>query len=658
MSVINTVTLARIGSHRTVKLAANELAKYFRMMDPNAIVDVRIYDDYDPQRKDLLWLGMSAAFDAKLPAVDDKKLDDAILLEVENFGGIISGTNVRSVLLAAYRFLRELGVAWIRPGQGEELVPNRALDMCSVNVCEAASYRYRTVVIEGAISYQHVHNMIDWIPKAGMNGYNIQFFMPFTFFNRWYGHEHNQTLESKQITYEDVIHIHRKVIEDIDERSLEHYAVGHGWTSDPFGVTAGGWAKFEGEIPESIRDHLALVNGKREFSGGIPMNTQLCFSDPVVIDTICQYAVEYCRNNPTVTCLCVTFADGSNNHCECEKCKNKRPADLYVNLLNNLDRVLTENGIDTKVSFAIYTDTMWVPLEERFHNPDRFIGVFCPITRNYCDSYQDMDFENLETPPVFERNHISLPNSVSQSMALLRDWQEKVDFSDAIIFEYHSWTSPNYDITRMELAKLIFRDIQTLEKMGLSGYSSCQVQRHGFPNNILMESMATALWNKNASFDEMVERYMKNCYGKEYDTAREYLEQISKRLYPGVAIGYEGLKNLSDAQRKKDSEEALEITLRFREKAQEILDKNEFEYAVQKKSWEYILIQTGVSERLSKIYIQRFSGVDKNVVMESIYGLAEYFMEIEPQVHNVLDVWRTRPQSQYPYFLKNSTSNF
>lgn len=658
MATINTITIARIGSHKTVKLAANELARYLRMMEPNAIVDTRIYDDYDGRLTDVLWLGRSAEFEKKLPEVSDRKLDDAILIDVEDFSGVISGTNERSVLIAAYRFLRELGVAWIRPGQGEELVPKRALDICNVSICEAASYRYRNLCIEGATSYQHVYNMIDWIPKAGMNGYEIQFFMPFTFFNRWYMHEHNQTLDTKQITHDDVAHMQRKIIEDMDERSLEYHAIGHGWTSDPFGVITGSWQKFEGEIPESIRDHLALINGKREFTGGIPMNTQLCYSDPVVIEKMCQYAVDYCHNNPTVSYLLFVLADGQNNHCECDLCKDKRPADLYVNLLNHLDKALTENGIDTKVVFAIYTDTMWVPLNEKFNNPERFVGLFCPITRNYCDSYQDMDLENLETPPEFVRNHITLPNSVSQSIALLRDWQSKVDFSDALIFEYHSWTSPNYDITRMELAKLIFRDVQALEKMGLSGYTSCQTQRCSFPNNILMESLSTALWNKNANFDEMVENYMKNCYGKEYQIAKEYLVNISKRLYPGVEAGFEGLKNLSNAQRKQDSEEALEITLEFRQKAQEILDKNEFEYPVQKKSWEYILIQTGISERLSKIYIQRFSEEPVDKVMESIGGLAEYFMEIEPEVHNGLDVWRTRPQEQYPYFLKNSTSNF
>lgn len=658
MAIINTITIARIGSHKTVKFAANELVKYFRMMEPNAVVDTRIYDDYDEKLTDVIWLGISPAFDSKLPKVRDKKLDDAILIDIVNFSGVISGVNERSVLIAAYRFLRELGVAWIRPGQGEELVPKRLLDRCDVKICEAASYRYRNVCIEGANSYQHVYNMIDWIPKAGMNGYLIQFFMPFAFFNRWYGHEHNQTLDWKQITYDDVEHILRKIVEDIDDRSLEYHAVGHGWTSDPFGLVTGSWQKYEEEIPENIRNHLALVNGKREFTGGVPMNTQLCYSDPVAVDKMCQYAVSYCKNNPTVSHLYFWLADGQNNQCECEKCRDQRPADLYVQLLNRLDEVLSENNLDVKIVFIIYTDVMWAPLKEKFNNPDRFVGIFAPITRNYCDSYLDMDLENLETPPAFVRNHITLPNSVPQSMALLRDWQNTVEFSDAMIFEYHAWTSPNYDITRMELAKLIFRDIQALEKMGLSGYTSCQVQRHGFPNNILMESMATALWNKNANFDEMVERYMKNCYGKEYQIAKEYLENISKRLYPGVEAGFEGLKNLSNAQRKQDSEEALEITLAFREKTREILEKDQFEYPAQKKSWEYILIQTGISERLSKIYIQRFSDESIDKVMESIRDLAGYFMEIEPEVHNALDVWRTRPQEKYPYFLKNSTSNF
>ncbi|MBR5539658.1 MAG: DUF4838 domain-containing protein, partial [Clostridia bacterium] len=536
MVTINTVTIARIGSHKTVKLAASELAKYLRKMETNAVVDERIYDEYNANLTDVLWVGMSEEFDKKLPTVKDKKFDDAILVDVENYCGVISGANERAVLIAVYRFLREIGVVWVRPGEGEEIVPKKALDICSVKVCEAPSYRHRSICIEGAISYQHIYNLIDWIPKAGMNGYFVQFEVPYTFFRRWYTHEHGDVTR-KEITKDDVKHIMKKVTEDISDRGLLHYAVGHGWTCDPFGVVTGGWDKWQGEIPESIRDHLALVNGKREFLGGVPMNTQICMSDPVAVDIMCNAAANYCEKNPTVTHLEFWLADGTNCHCECEKCKDQRPADLYVNLLNRLDEILTQRNIDTKIVFIVYTDILWAPLKNKLKNEDRFVLSFAPITRNYSDSYNDLDLESLEVPPEFARNKLTLPESVSQSIALLREWQKWNPGVDSHFFEYHVWTRPNYDLGRIGLAELINRDIHALEKLGIGGYMSCQVQRSSFPNNILMESVAQTLWNKDVSFEDMKQEYMKNCYGEKYKQAMQYLETVSKLACPGPYIG-------------------------------------------------------------------------------------------------------------------------
>ena len=57
-----------------------------------------------------------------------------------------------------------------------------------VFVNEKPSYRHRAVCIEGAVSYEHVADMIDFLPKIAMNGYFVQFKKPYVFFERWYDH--------------------------------------------------------------------------------------------------------------------------------------------------------------------------------------------------------------------------------------------------------------------------------------------------------------------------------------------------------------------------------------------------------------------------------------------------------------------------------------
>ena len=221
----NTIIIARLGSHKTVRMATDELKKYLHLMDPDALIDVRIYDKYDASIPNVLWVGLDAELAKNLKPVKDKTLDDAICIDVDDFCGFITGANERAVLIAAYRFLRELGIKWLCPGEIGEVIPEKVLDKCQIHINEVPSMRHRTICIEGAISYEHTYDMIDWLTKMGMNGYLFQFMVPDFFLRRWYAHErNNKIMEPIPFTREDGISIHKKLIEDVTNRSLLHHA--------------------------------------------------------------------------------------------------------------------------------------------------------------------------------------------------------------------------------------------------------------------------------------------------------------------------------------------------------------------------------------------------------------------------------------------------
>jgi len=177
---------AILGGGAPVRLAAEELYAYFGKMDPDACIAVLSGLTYDPDRPDTLWVGEDDAFASLLPPVPDRALDDGIYLSVKGGCGVVTGTNGRSVLIAAYRLLRENGCAFLTPDKDGERIPEKPLCEISAQVCEAASSRHRGVCIEGAVSYDHVLNNIRFLPKIGMNAYFFQFFTPVTFFARWY----------------------------------------------------------------------------------------------------------------------------------------------------------------------------------------------------------------------------------------------------------------------------------------------------------------------------------------------------------------------------------------------------------------------------------------------------------------------------------------
>ena len=324
--------IAQIGTNETVAFAACELKRCLERMDPATDVAILVTDTAREDWTRCLWVGMSDRFHPRLPGVQNSDLDDAILIEVLDGSGIVTGSNERSVLIAAYRLLRELGCRWSRPGPGGEKIPARSLAQISVRIAEKASYRHRGVCIEGASSYDHVRNMIDWLPKVGMNAYFMQFLVPYTFYDKWYSHKGNPTLPPQPVSVDEVAAMMRHHVADIRKRGMLYHAVGHGWTCEPFGIEGNSWDVKELAVPEETKQHFALVSGQRELFRGIPLDTNLCYSDPKVRCRMASAVRDYCKDHREVHYVHVWLADGMNNHCECSRCRDTLPSDYYVQL--------------------------------------------------------------------------------------------------------------------------------------------------------------------------------------------------------------------------------------------------------------------------------------------------------------------------------------
>ena len=200
------IVIRASGTDPTVLFAANELGRYLKLVTDR---EVTIDDCADPAIPGVLSVGLIASFPRLTqPAVADPSLDDAISIDVKDKGGIIAGINPRSVLIAVYRYLTEIGCRWVRPGPDGEHLPG--LDsLPDVRVEETPSYRHRAVCIEGAVSYDHVRDTIDWLPKLGFNGYFIQFREAHTFFDRWYSHKGNPALQTEMLVRGKGKRIHR-----------------------------------------------------------------------------------------------------------------------------------------------------------------------------------------------------------------------------------------------------------------------------------------------------------------------------------------------------------------------------------------------------------------------------------------------------------------
>ncbi len=514
------LTIYKLRTDHVVDFAAEELKKYIRMMMPEC-GEVAI--EYAPNAADGFRLGLFADFSLDTFEVKDPLLDDVIHIETDANGGVIAGSNMRSILFAVYRFLYENGCRWLYPGVDGEFIPLKQIE--PVFYHKKADHRYRGFCNEGAEYQQCMLETIDFCAKLGMNIYMIEFGNPYVYYEQYYSHTYNPVRPAEPITYEQILQWKRQCEAEISKRGLQFHDMGHGWTAEPFGFdSTEGWKASSQKIPDESRKYLAQINGKREFFNGIPLNTNLCMSNPEARKIFVDSVVKYAQSHVNVDFLHVWLADDANNHCECDACVKMRPADFYIMIMNQLDEALTARGLNTKIVFCAYQDTLWGPEHIRINNPERFLLNFGLISRSYCES-ANKDTPRKQVPPYVRNGWIS-PRSIADNLAFVRDWQQTWK-GDCLFYEYHFWIRQYYDPGMMALANRIYEDVQGLHEIGIDGIIEDGSQRSFFPNAIAFYTLAMSLFDRGLSFEEIVEDYFCHAYGDQGREVAAYMQELS-----------------------------------------------------------------------------------------------------------------------------------
>ena len=525
------ITLARIGKNKTVCYAVEELVRCLKVIDVELMIDVRLYDAFDSAVENVIWVGVDKALAPLVPPVRDAYFDDAIHVDITHGVGVITGANERSVLIAAYRLLREMGAAWVRPTDDGEILPHYTVVSIDAHVSEAAAYRNRAICIEGCDCYENVLGTIKWIPRAGMSGYYFQFEKPLTFFEKWYNHVCNDLYPNEHVSKDDILHMVASLEEEIAKRGLLLHYYGHGFTSGPLGLTADGWGLMDdSDIPEDRR-HLIAMNkdGVRTLHNRMPLCTNLCYSNPEARSLMTDTAVAYCESHPHVDYLHFWLSDGADNICQCPSC-TEHVSDYYVMMLNELDEKMTAKGLHQKVVFLLYHDTLWAPLKERFRDSDRFVLMFAPSGRDFRTSFAGLDL-SLERalPPMKTDGKTTRVVAVEDNLALLRAWQ-KVYGGESFDYDYHMCFARNRDFGFFDLSRVMFEDMKTLADIGIDGMVSCQMSRCSFPTNLPSQMMADALWDRTADFEKQSSRYFREAYGEDGEAVKEFFRTVSAHL--------------------------------------------------------------------------------------------------------------------------------
>lgn len=575
--------------NETIVFACEELKKYLNKLDTN------IADDFEIE------LAVADLGDCEMDTVD---------ISIGKKGGYLHGSNPRSVLYAVYRYLEELGIRWLWHGEDGEYLPD-GVCVCEkeVSLKSSAKNKYRGLCIEGAVSIENMIDNIDWASKLGYNTYFIQFTAPHFFFEMWYTHKYNPTLEPQPISYDDVVEFKKRMVEEIKKRDMIFQDVGHSWTLKPFGITEDDHSTV---IPEHLKDVFAKVPGTRSIQ-----DSQLCYSKPYVRKKVVDYVVSYASEHPESDVLVFCLADGEKNHCECEVCTKKRPSDWYFILLNEIDEALTKAGLKTKICFDAYVDLLWLPLYENIKNKDRFILMFAPIGRDYLTSYADAG--EIPEEEEYVLNKMELPVDVESNIGYYQRMHEHAGI-DSFAFEYYYWRGgeEHYgDFGGINLARTVHKDLSVINSLGLMGMMSCQTQRSFMPTGIGNFVMARTLWDNELPYKTIEKEYFGYAFG-------EYSDKITRFLTELSAISKGDL-----SQVKKKAEELLAFL--------KGIDQSGFEKC-QKKSVFYLIFH---AEKLIKYTVAEMKceecGIDGS--KDEWRDFLSYIRENELKVQGVFDLF-------------------
>lgn len=527
MFVIN-----KLYSHSAVDYAAEELRKYLRMMMTEC---GNIEIKYDPEAKDGFRLGLMQQLGLDTSDAEDTELDDLIYIDTDLTGGIIAGDNPRSVLIATYEYLRQNGCRWLFPGVDGEFIPMQ--DIKPVKYRHKPASRYRGLCNEGSEYQDGMVNCVDFLPKVGMNVFMMEFFIPTSYYRRYYNHRYNEANRPPEpVTDLQILQWKRAIETELSKRGLQFHDIGHGFTAQPFGIDTS-VRKQDGDNDSKLtpeqRSVLAIVNGERKLWNQTPNHTQFCMSNEWARRKVVEFVADYAEKSTNSDYLHVWLGDGANNQCECEACLKRTVSDWYVIMLNEIDEELTRRKLNTRIVFIAYTDTTWAPETEVIKNQDRFTCLFAPISRDFSKPIARAT-EPITVEP-YVRNKNKLPSGFEGIFAHFENWRKSWKGA-SISYDYHFWRHQYYDLGGIERSRIIAKDIDFYQKNGVDGVIEDGSQRSFFPTGLAFYTYARSLFDANLSYEDIAKDYFECAFGEDWRLFYDYLEEL------GEAFDYEYLE--------------------------------------------------------------------------------------------------------------------
>lgn len=639
-----------IQNSQPARFAAEELAKYLFLMQGGAYPQVH----YDCSIKkengisaETIFLGLLADFELSTEDVSDPVIEDVIDINVINGSGYIAGSNPRSILQGVYIYLKSAGCMWVRPGVEGEYIPKKDMRRHTYTYRKKADYVFRGQCSEGAISYEHMRDMIYWMPKVGMNMFMNEGRVPYNYMHRWYDHACNKMLyDGEKASDYDAMGQYISMTEaDMLKTGVQYHNMGHGWMFEELGLKNANNLTMEEAFPEENKQYLALFRGKRDFVDNVPFYTNICYSNPKARQKLVDFWVKYAQEKPYIDYFHVWLADGLNCLCECEECCKYEISDLYVLLLNEIDEALTAIGSKARLVFILYKETLRPPKELKIKHPERYMLLYAR-GGNYENLYTKEQFEG-EEPPYIHNKMVVPDNALANKWR--EDWKKKAGKTLSCTFEYRFYMDHFCDPGYMQVSRETHRDMKLLRELDFDGCMSDLTLRCFMPTGLPVAIMGETLFDRNLNLEAYTKAYLAAAFGKEADKVRAYLEKLSELFSPNLLRhnvkvsreeeGFTEIKEYPDSWfRNSKAAEGFAQVPALVEAFLPVIEANRKGSNIcQNKSWEYLKYHAYIVSEISKVYLAGAKG-DMQGAVDGYLKLHDWLCQHEMEYAPVFEL--------------------
>ena len=481
-----------------LKLAADEIATYVEKMSA-AKLPVR-EGDVGPRER-----GKPVIFIAISPhaAHTVVRADDATIL--------IAGDSPNGVLVAAYRFLDQLGCRFLAPQfehytGGAEIVPQtKTLTLNLSSAIESdPKLKYRKLYVEEGISHDatNLKQLVEWMPKVG---YNV-LVCPTDYGNRG------------RVKWDN---FRQELTPELQKRGITIEVGGHGYENFLNAEMEGG--KLFAKSPQWF--------GKDE--KGVPQKAKrvvFCTSNADAVAYMTDNVLAYLKDRPEINIFDFWPPDGAR-WCACDACKKLgEPPDRQAILLKQVQDKLKPIRPDLRLEIIAYSSYLEPP--KNVPVDEDVLVDFCPISQHFDAPIDD-------------------PNDKNKTYAdALRAWRKSFE-GDISIYSYYRKYA--WDSLPVIIPRYMQHDLQwyaTLPTQGVSVYCEPGDWFTYELNHYVLPALA---WDETVDVEKLIEKFCAARYGDEFAaTAKSTLDALEKIVRTYGSVPHVPLKDAAAIAKARD----------------------------------------------------------------------------------------------------------